>query len=111
MTNKLEYAHLKINEDVTSISGYYTPQKEIRLRHDGREVLYVVGRAVVEASCCGVANWMYVLVPGYILNWQNRTNEAGLPVSEVEPVSDKSAREGISQAIRKVEPVTQIEFW
>ena len=109
--HKLEYTHLPINEDVTSIAGYYTPLKEVRLKYNDREVLYVVGQAVIESSCCGIGRWGYVLVPGYITSWQKRTNEAGLPVSEVEPVSDKIARDTISRNIKEVESISQVEFW
>jgi hypothetical protein len=108
---QIEYTHLPINEDITCIAGYYTPCKEVRLKYNDREALYVVGQAVIEASCCGVGGWGYVLVPGYIINWQKRTNEAGLPVSDVEPISDKAARDNIRQVIEKAESVSQIEFW
>ena len=109
--DRLEYTHLKVNEDITCIAGYYTPLKEVRLPYNGREVLYVVGQAVIESSCCGIGCWGYVLVPGYILNWQNKTNDAGLPVSEVEPILDKIVRDNISQIIKEAESISQIEFW
>ena len=111
MIHKLEYTHLPINEDVTTIAGYYTPRKEVRLKYNDKEVLYVVGQAVIESSCCGVGSWGYVLVPGYIINWQNKINEAGLPVSEVEPVSDKTVRDAISRIIKEVESISRVEFW
>ncbi len=107
-----KYTHLKLNEDyATGIAGYYTPQQEVRLQYNGREVLHVIGRAVIEASCCGVGSWTYSLVPGYIVNWQNTKNEAGLPVSEVEPISDEEARENISRLIQNNETDSSIGFW
>ena len=106
-----EYTHLKLNEDVRSTTGYYTPQKEVRLKYNNREVLYVIGQAVIESSCCGTGSWGYAIVPGYILNWQNKRNESGLPVSAVEPISDKATRDDISQIIKEVEIVSQIQFW
>ncbi len=111
MTNNLEYTHLKLNEDSCCPAGYYTPEKEVRLKHDNREVLYVVGHAVMESSCCGTGRWAYVIVPGYIVNWQNRTNEGGLPVSKVEPISDKATRGNIRQLIREAESISEVEFW
>ncbi len=106
------YTHLELDKDVEiGIGGYYTPQKEVRLRYDGSEVLYVIGKAVVESSCCGTGNWIYAIVPGYIINWQNTKNEAGLPVSEVEPISDDKAREDIRQIIETSESVAPIGFW
>ena len=71
----------------------------------------MVGQAVIEASCCGSGSWAYVLVPGYIVNWQNRTSEADLPVSEVEPISDKATRDNIRRTIMETESISQIEFW
>ena len=111
LVKNAQYTHLRVNEDVTSIAGYYTPLKEVRLKHDNREVLYIVGQAVLEASCCGTGSWNYALVPGYIVNWRNKTNEAGLPVSDVEPISDKTARDAIRQIISEAESVPQVEFW
>ncbi len=106
------YAHLKLNEDYpTGIAGYYTPEKEARLQHNGREVLYVIGRAAVESSCCGTGSWVYAIVPGYIVSWQNERNEAGLPVSEVEPILDEEVRENIRQIIETNESASPIGFW
>ena len=111
MINIVKYTHPKLNEDSYFIAGYYTPQKEVRLNYNGREVLYVIGSAVVEAACCGVGNWGYALVPGFIVNWQNKRNKDGLPVSEVEPISDKVAQNNIRQIIESKETVTQVQFW
>ena len=106
------YTHLKLNEDYsTGIAGYYIPEKEVRLNYNGREVLYVIGKAVIEASCCGVGSWIYGTVPGYIVSWQNTKNEAGLPVSEVEPISDEEARGNISRLIETNENASPIGFW
>ena len=107
-----EYTHLELGKDyATGIAGYYTPRKEIRLKYNGGEVLYVVGRAVIESSCCGIGNWDYAIVPGQIVNWQSKTNEAGLPVSEVEPISDEEVKNNIRQIIQTSEAVPQITFW
>lgn len=111
MRKILEYTHLQINRDVNCIAGYYTPQKEIRLKYNDREVLYIVGQGVIESSCCGSGSCGYAIVPGYIITWQKKTNEAGLPVSEVEPILDKATKENISRIVREAEVVSQIEFW
>ena len=108
----IQYTHLELGKDIESgIARYYTPEKEVRLKYDGSEVLYVVGTAVVEAACCGAGNWKYVIVPGYIVNWQNTKNKAGLPVSEVEPISDDKVREEIRQIIETSESAAPIGFW
>ena len=111
MTEKLEYTHTKLEEDIICPAGYYTPLKEVRLKYNDREVLYMVGHAVMESSCCGSARGIYVSVPGYIVNWQSMTNETGLHVSEVEPISDEATRENIRRIIKEAESISQINFW
>ena len=107
----VKYTHPELNNTVNSPSGYYVPQKEIRLKYNGKEVLYVTGHAAIEASCCGVADWNYVLVPGYIVSWQKEKNDAGLLVSEVEPISDESAKSDIRKIIQEAEDISPVEFW
>ncbi|MDD5126889.1 MAG: hypothetical protein PHR43_02145 [Dehalococcoidales bacterium] len=106
-----DYTHLPLNEQIDALSGYYVPIKETRLEYNGREVVYMVGQAVVEASCCGFQNRAYVLVPGYIVKWQSKTNEKGLPVSEVQPITDKDTQDAIQKIIRQTEQVDQVDFW
>jgi hypothetical protein len=105
------YTHLELSEDINALAGYYTPQKEVRLPYGGREVLYVVSDAVVDSSCCGTADFKAALIPGYILKWRAEKNEDGLYQSEVEPITDKTAKDSIRRKIREAENVTQVEFW
>jgi len=108
-----KYTHLELGKDVIfGIAGYYTPQQEVRLKYDGREVLYTIGQVVLESSCCGTpGSWTYTIVPGYIINWQNTKNEDGLPVSEVEPIRDNKEKADIRQAIEACEDTFLIDFW
>ncbi len=108
----ISYTHLELDTEVVAgIAGYYIPEQEVRLQYNGREVLYVVGQAVVESSCCGTGNWIYAIVPGYLINWQNATNEAGLSVSEVEPIRDEEAQINIRRIIETSENATMVGFW
>ncbi len=87
-----KYTHLELNKEQRFLPGYYVPTKEVRLKYEGREVLYVVGQAAIESSCCAAGNFAYVIVPGYIVSWHMERNERGLPVTEVEPVSDRATQ-------------------
>ena len=107
-----KYSHPELNKDIKSLGGYSTPQKEVRLTYNGRDVLYVISQQiVVDASRCGVANDSLALVPGYIIRWQTETNKDGLPVSEVEPISDKETQDNVRKIIQETEHVSEIEFW
>ena len=106
----MKYVHQPLNKEVGAVAGYYCPQKEVRMDYEGREVLYVLGQVNVEASCCGVGCWVYAQVPGIILKWHSEQNEAGLPVSEIEPVADSETQSKMSQIIKEKEKVSRVDF-
>ena len=107
-----EYTHQELETEVNCFAGYYISLKKSMLDYNGREVLYVIGTSVVESSCCsGPGGCAYAIVPGYVVKWKSRTNDAGLPVTEVEPVTDKAARREIAAAIKKNDLVGNIDFW
>lgn len=111
-----KYTHLPLGKDVEAFAGYYTPEKEGRLPFKNREVLYITGHIVVETTCgpgssCKPANYYYATVPGYITKWQSEKNKEGLPVSEVETISDTATRDSIREMILKNEPVARVDFW
>ena len=108
---KSEYAHLELGKDVNLPTRFYTPLKEVRLKHKDRELLYVVGQVVIESSCCGSNSWRYAVVPGYLLSWRKGRDEAGLPTSEVEPITDEETKREIAKIIGETEAIYNIEFW
>jgi hypothetical protein len=105
------YTHQELDRDIAAPAGYYTPTKEVRLKLDGREVLYVLSQTVIDSSCCGVADFSSALVPGYIVKWKAEKSPAGNPVSLVEPITDKSTQGRIRKLIQEKENVSQTEFW
>jgi len=117
LTAILKYTHLPLGTEVESFAGYYRPEKEVRLEYNGREVLYVVGYVAVEATCgpaggdaCRAASYRYAMVQGYLLEWQNETNESNLPVSAIEQISDQDTVNRIKQIILDKEHVSQVQF-
>jgi hypothetical protein len=106
-----EYTHQELRTDYTGLAGFYCPFKEVTLDYHGRQVLYVVGHAAISSSCCGISNWDYVLVPGYIVEWHKGTNDDGLPMSAVEPIQDSAVRVAISRLITSEENTERINFW
>jgi hypothetical protein len=106
-----DYVHPVLNEEVTAISGHYTTEKEERMTIDGHEVLYILGHAVVDTSCCGVGGGRFAVVPGYLVRYKYRTDDTGRPVSEVTPVEDeRETRKVIAAAIEKKEPYCSVRF-
>ncbi len=105
-----DYPH-ELKKEFQSISGKYVLEKEISVEVDGKTVLYIVGNAIVDSSCCGVGGCRYALVPGYVRKLKTKRNESGLWVSQVEPVVDPESRKKITQLIKQKEWVNQVQFW
>jgi len=109
----VEFVHPRLGEEVQALAGYYTLLKELRLKHNNREILCITGLGAVEASCCGSRSFHYAIVPGYVVSWKSRVNEEGLPVSEVEPVSEEATKQEIVETLEATEGIFQsdVEFW
>jgi hypothetical protein len=106
----LDFVHPELGREVTAIGGHYVFGKEIRLPYKDREILYFVGYAVLDSTCCGVGGTAYVLVAGYIRQWKYRKNHNDYPISQVVPIHSPSDRKQIRNFIQKKEMVYQVTF-
>lgn len=105
-----EYLHQEPGKEVRFIAGHYTIVEEQRLAFCGREVLYVVGIAVVGSACCGAQGCRFINIPGYIVAWKNRLSESGMPVSVVKPVECETEQCEIRETLDRRFPHSQILF-
>jgi hypothetical protein len=105
----VDYRHEILNQEFKTISGHYAVQQEVRLPFRGREILYVVGYAEVDTSCCGTGTITYALVAGFIVTWRD-LKENGSIVSRVEPIRDQTLQAEIENLIRQREIVNQVDF-
>jgi len=109
----VEYTHQKIGEEVTALAGYYTITDELRIKHNNREILCVIGMCFVESSCCGSRAFRYAAVPGYIVSWHKKKDKAERPISEVEPLTDDALKREITAILGEKHTIFKqnIEFW
>jgi hypothetical protein len=107
---EVAYIHQDLGQFVTAIGGHYVLVKEVRLPYHGRELLYLVGHAAFDTSCCGPGGCAYALVPGFVTNWRNSRTEEGLAVSQVEPVREPDVQSDIRGLIERVETIQQVVF-
>jgi hypothetical protein len=105
-----EFIHPELGREVRSFTGYYVPLEEHVLPYNEREVIYILGHACIEASCCGSSNWVYIQVPGFFVRKHIRVCADTLPVSEIEIIQDEEARRTIYEALIKKYPGAQIEM-
>ncbi len=104
------FIHYPLNQEVTAIGGHYLFIKEVRLPYQNREVLYRVGFAAVDRSCCGIGGLGYALVPGFLQSWHTTQTRDGLPISRVEPITARGVRKAIERLIKNKESVLQVNF-
>ena len=110
MRGEVEYIHQGLNQEITAIGGHYVLVKEARLPYNGREVLYLVGHAAFDTSCCGPGGCAYALVPGFVVSWQSRQTEEGLSISQLEPIENADTQNDVRQLIERLESVQQVLF-
>jgi hypothetical protein len=104
------YVPEDFGSELAAPSGYYQPQTQALLDHDGRLLLYILGTACIEASCCGVGSWSYVRVEGYLLEPGSfETRRKGTPV-EIDTVDDPGQRAVIGALLLEKHPGSRVEF-
>ena len=106
----VEYVHRDLHQQITAIGGHYVLVKEARLPFQGGEILYLVGHAAFDTSCCGPGGCAYALVPGIVRSWQSGRTDEGLPISQVEPVREPDTQNEIRSLIERMETVQQVVF-
>ena len=111
----MDYTHQEPGREIQSISSTFVPTEELRLQSNGREVLCIIGVSITDAACCstccGTGILPYTTIPGYIVTWKDRVNDAGLAVSVVEPVNDEKAKREIVAKLKEMKSITNIHFW
>lgn len=107
----MDYTHQEPGQEIQPISGNSVPTEELRLQFNGREVLCINRISVVDTGCCSTGIFLDTIIPGYIVTWKARVNDAGLAVSVVEPVKDEKEKLEIIAKLKETKNITNINFW
>jgi hypothetical protein len=107
----LNFIHPRLNEPCTAIGGSYCLTREELLLFRGEKVLYLVGWAAVDTSCCGPGGCGYSLVPGMVRSWKTALSEEGLPISRIIPISSQGDRAAVRRLIEQAEGPVQVRFF
>jgi hypothetical protein len=105
-----DFTHPQLGREVTAIGGHYVFGKEIRMPFRSREILYFVGYAVLDSTCCGVGGVAYVLVAGFLRQWKYKKNQDECFVSQIETIVGQTIQKEVRNAIQKKEMVYQVTF-
>jgi len=107
-----KFVHPELNESVEFFAGSYRLTEEGKIPYEGKEVLYLVGVAGLDASCCGRSGCAFIKVPGFSLSGKKMMDGTGRRISEVLPIAEEENRKKITQILKEKYPeVTQIEFF
>ena len=106
----LDHSHLSLNNEVIAIGGEYAFLKEGIIRFQEKTVLYYIGCAVLNSTCCGSGGVCFARVPGVVYALKYKTDDSGAPVSSVEPITDKTVQKEIQKILQETEMVYQVEF-
>jgi hypothetical protein len=105
----MDFIHPLLHDPVSSIAGEYAFVKEAILPHERGDILYVVGFARMDRSCCGHGACGYAVVAGHVEKLRSGLSGDGRFISRVIPVGEDLYRE-LSSRIRSKEGVGQVHF-
>ena len=106
----LDHTHLTLNSEITAIGGAFAFLKEGTVRFQGCTILYYVGCAVLNSTCCGTGGVSFARVPGVIHDFKYKTDASGAPVSKVEPITNKTIQKQVQKMLQNTEMIQQVEF-
>jgi hypothetical protein len=107
----MDYTHQQPGQEIQAINDTYILTEELRLQLNGREVLCVIGISIVDTACCGTGISLCTTIPGYLVIWKDRVNDAGQAVSVVQPINDEKAKREIVARLKKTKNIANINFW
>ena len=110
---KVQYTHDELGTEVEAPWGYYQPLEEGSVEHAGRKVLYTLGSACIEVSCCGQGSWQYARVEGYVLDGDSTSSAGGgldTTSVELETVEGSEQRAAVAKLIQDKHPGVRVEF-
>ncbi|MGB9698539.1 MAG: hypothetical protein ACPL5I_04050 [Thermodesulfobacteriota bacterium] len=109
--DRIKFLHPPLQEPVNFFGGWYLFLEEGRLPYRDKEVLYLLGVAVVESSCCGPGGCIFIKVPGYVHSWKKEFTASGQYLSEIESIASTAEQKEITKLLFQKHPECgQVDF-
>lgn len=105
----MDFVHPLLNKEVYAIGGHYVFVKEDLFPHRNGDILYLVGYALADTSCCGPAGCGYAVVAGHVVSLHYRRTDDDRLISVITPVDEHLYHE-VSEAVAHKEGVGQVHF-
>lgn len=110
---RFTYSHDELGGEIQAPWGYYQPQEEDSLEYAGRRVIYTLGSACIEVSCCGNGSWNYARVEGYVTDDDAAASSSSQAMNgsiELESVEAPDQRTAIARLLEEKHPGVRVEF-
>jgi hypothetical protein len=107
------YVRDDLGSEVVAPWGYYQPLEQGTIDYAGRQLLYTLGSACIEASCCGKGSWSYARVEGYLSVGASAPASGGAADAgpmEVDTVEDAQQKAAITKLVTEKHPGVRVEF-
>lgn len=108
--SRTRYAREDLGSELAAPSGYYQPLEEAVLDHNGKRLLYVLGTACIDASCCGVGSWEYLRVEGYVVDADSSWSQGDGTYLEIDTIEDSGEKAAIGKLLLDEHPGARVEF-
>lgn len=95
---------------VEAIGGSYEMEGAEVLEVSGRCILYRVGTANADTTCCGVFGCRFAIVAGEVAAWQRDRDAQGRLLSDVTPILDAEFRREIARRLSAEELIQEVRF-
>lgn len=106
----LDYTHEQLNREIIAIGGHYMFLKEASLPFQGKVILYLVGCAVFNSTCCGSGGISFARVQGFLHRHKYKKDPSGREISLIEPITGDVHQAEIRKIVQQKEMVPQVEF-
>lgn len=101
----------RIPQRVEYVNGAYELHSIKRLWEQQREILYCLGEAELDNSCCGLVGLSYALVIGEMVERDVRKTSDGHSVSVVRAISDTESQRRIRAQLLASENISEVNFY
>jgi hypothetical protein len=107
---KSAYSSGDFGTEVQAVWGYYQPMEAGVLEFAGKPLLYTLGSACIEASCCGKGSWNYVRVEGYVAEGGPEWRPGGSDTVEIDTIEGTQEQAAIAKLLAEKHPGFRVEF-
>ncbi len=105
-----DYEH-RVPQRVEYVNGSYHLHCIKQLQVQEREILYCLGDAELDNSCCGLIGISYALVVGEIVAQTVRKTPDGNSVSLIRQIQDMPLERSIRAALLERENISDVNFY